>query len=120
MNKEEITVHQLNNAMAQFRNLNEDQQKAVTKQVLERMVDQELLVQKAIEKKLDRDPRIMQAIEASKRQILSQAYIDQLTQQAQKPTTEEVKKFYDARPELFSDRKIYRLQELAIPQAAAR
>jgi EpsD family peptidyl-prolyl cis-trans isomerase len=115
VNKEEITVHQLNNAMAQFRNLSPEQQKAVAKQVLERMVDQELLVQRAIEKKLDRDPRIMQAMEASRRQILSQAYLDQLAQQIQKPGADEVKKFYDARPELFAERRIYRLQELAIP-----
>ncbi len=115
VNKEEITVHQLNTAMAQFRNLSPEQQKAVTKQVLERMVDQELLVQKAIEKKLDREPRIMQAMEASKRQILSQAYLDQLTQQLSKPGAEEVRKFYESRPDLFAERRIYRLQELAIP-----
>jgi len=116
VNKEEITVHQLNNQLAQFRNLAPEQQKAATKQILERMIDQELLVQKAIEKKLDRDPRIMQAIEANRRQILSQAYLEQLTQQATKPTADEIKKFYAERPELFSERKIYRLQELAIPQ----
>jgi len=116
VNKEEITVHQLNSAMAQFRNLNEAQQKAAAKQLLERMVDQELLVQKAVEKKLDRDPRVMQTIEASKRQILSQAYLDQLLQQVAKPNADEVRKFYESRPELFAERKIYRLQELAIPQ----
>lgn len=115
VNKEEITVHQLNNAMAQFRNLSPEQQQAVTKQVLERMVDQELLVQKAMEKKLDRDPRVMQAIEASKRQILSQTYLEQLAQQLPKPGAEEIRKFYESRPDLFAERKIYRLQELAIP-----
>jgi EpsD family peptidyl-prolyl cis-trans isomerase len=115
VNKEEITVHQLNNAMAQLRNLSKEQQEAATRQVLERMVDQELLVQKAMEQKLDRDPRIMQAIEASRRQILSQAYLDRLTGQAAKPGADSVKKFYSERPELFAERKIYRLQELAIP-----
>src|SRR5262245_16258714 len=115
VNKEEITVHQLNGAMAQFRNLSADQQKALTKQVLERMIDQELLIQKAIEKKLDRDPRVMQAIEASKRQILSQAYLDNLAAQASRPSAEEIRKFYGERPELFAERKIYRLQELAVP-----
>ena len=118
VNQEEITVHQLNNAMAQFRNLNPEQQKAVTKQVLERMIDQELLVQKAIERKLDRDPRVMQSIEASKRQILSQAYLEQLSAQAQRPSADEIRKFYAERPELFAERRIYRLQELAIPARA--
>jgi EpsD family peptidyl-prolyl cis-trans isomerase len=118
VNKEEITVHQLNNAMAQFRNLSPEQQQAVTKQVLERMVDQELLVQRALEKKLDREPRVMQSIEASKRQILSQAYLEQLSAQAPRPSAEEIRKFYGERPELFAERKIYRLQELAIPARA--
>ena len=119
VNKEEITVHQLYNAVAQFRSLDPKQQKAVTKQVLERMVDQELLVQKALEKKLDGDPRVMQGIEGSKRQILSQAYVDQLTHQLQKPSADEIKKFYDARPELFAGGAIYRLEELAIPNRPA-
>jgi EpsD family peptidyl-prolyl cis-trans isomerase len=118
VNQEEITVHQLNNAMAQFRNLNPEQQKAVTKQVLERMIDQELLVQKAMERKLDREPRVMQSIEASKRQILSQAYLEQLSAQTQRPSADEIRKFYGERPELFAERRIYRLQELAIPARA--
>ena len=118
VNQEEITVHQLNNAMAQFRNLNPEQQKAVTRQVLERMIDQELLVQKAIERKLDREPRVMQSIEASRRQILSQAYVEQLSAQVQRPSADEITKFYGERPELFAERKIYRLQELAIPARA--
>jgi EpsD family peptidyl-prolyl cis-trans isomerase len=115
VNKEEITVHQLNNQLAQLRNLSADQQKQATRQVLERMIDQELLVQKALERKLDRDPRTMQAIESSRRQILAQAYLEQLAQQAGRPTPEEVKRFYAERPELFAERRIYRLQELAIP-----
>lgn len=118
VNREEITVHQLNNAMAQFRNLNPEQQKAATRQVLERMIDQELLVQKAIERKLDREPRVMQSIEASRRQILSQAYVEQLSAQVQRPSADEITKFYGERPELFAERKIYRLQELAIPARA--
>ncbi len=115
VNKEEITVHQLNSQLAQLRNLSAEQQQQATRQVLERMIDQELLVQKALERKLDRDPRIMQAIESSRRQILVQAYLEQLAQQAGRPTPEEVKKFYSERPELFAERRIYRLQELAIP-----
>jgi len=115
VNQDAITVQQLNNAMAQFRNLSPEQQKAASRQVLERMIDQELLVQKAMERKLDRDPRVMQSIEASKRQILSQAYLEQLSAQVQRPSADEVKKWYGERPELFAERKIYRLQELAIP-----
>ncbi|MCZ7562786.1 MAG: EpsD family peptidyl-prolyl cis-trans isomerase [Burkholderiales bacterium] len=114
VNKEEITVHQLNNEMARLRGLTEEQRKGATKQVLDRLVDQELLVQRAMERKLDRDPRVMQTIEASKRQILAQAYLESVTAEASRPTAEEVRKFYADHPELFAQRKLYRLQELAI------
>lgn len=114
VNKEEITVHQLNNEMARLRGLSEEQRKEATKQVLDRLVEQELLVQRAMERKLDRDPRIMQAIESSRRQILAQAFLESVTAQAARPSADEVKKFYAEHPELFSARKLYRLQELAV------
>jgi EpsD family peptidyl-prolyl cis-trans isomerase len=114
VNKGEITVHQINAQLTQLRNLNADQQKQATRQVLERLIDQELLVQKAVENKLDRDPRVLQMVEASRRQILSQAYVDQLTQSAARPSSEEIGKFYAERPELFAERKIYRLQEITV------
>lgn len=115
VNDQEITVHQLNTAMAQVRNLDQSQARQMSEQVLDKLVEQELLVQKALEQKLDRDPRVMQAIEASKRQLLSQAYLEKLTAQAGNPGADEMRKFYVAHPELFAERRIYRLQELAVP-----
>ncbi len=114
VNKESITVPQLNYAMSALRFPSEEERKQASKPVLERLIDQELLAQKATEKKLDRDPRVMQALEASKRQILSQAYIEQLAAQGAKPTPEELRKFYTDHPELFAERRIYRLQEIAV------
>jgi EpsD family peptidyl-prolyl cis-trans isomerase len=114
VNKEAITVQRLESELARLRGLNEESRKSATKQVLERLVDQEVFAQQAMERKLDRDPRVMQAIESSKRQILAQAYLDSVTSKAPPPSADEVMRFYDAHPELFAERKIYRLQELAI------
>lgn len=95
-------------------NIAPEQAKAAGRQILEKLVDQELLVQQAIEKKLDRDPKAMQAIEASRRDILSRAYLEQVAAGSPKPGADETKDFYGKHPELFSERRIYQFQELTI------
>ena len=114
VNKEEITVHQINFVLQQQRGLQQSQAEAASKQILERLIDQELAVQKAEELKLDRDPRVVQQIEAAKREIIARAYVDKTGEAASKPTDAEIKAYYDSKPALFSARRIYSLQEVAI------
>ena len=114
VNKEEITVHQINFVMQQQRGIKPEQAEAASKQILERLIDQELALQKAEELKLDRDPRVVQQIEAARREIIARAYVEKTGEAASKPAPEEVKKYYDAKPALFSARRIYNLQELAV------
>lgn len=114
VNKEEITVHQINQVLAQQRGLPPEQAASASRQVLERIIDQELTVQKAAEQKVDRDPRVVAQIEAARREIISRAYLERIGAGAPKPSAEEIKGYYDAHPNLFKDRKVYLLQELAI------
>ena len=114
VNKEEITVHQINYVLQQQRGLKPEQAEAASKQVLERLIDQELSLQKAAELKLDRDPRVMLQLEAARREILSRAYLDKAGEAASKPTPDEIAKYYEANPALFKERRIYSLQEIAI------
>lgn len=118
VNKEEISVHQINAVLARAGQLPPDQTERASREVLGKLVDQELLVQKAIEKKLDRSPNVMQALEAGRRQILAQAYLEQVTGSVAKPTAEEVKSYFTAHPALFSERRVYRLQEIAVAAEA--
>lgn len=114
VNKEEISVHQINFLLQQQRGLKPEQADAAGRQVLEKLIDQELAVQRAQEMKLDRDPRVVQQIEASRREIVSRAYLEKVAEAAPKPSAEEVKKYYEDMPSLFRGRRIYSIQELAV------
>lgn len=114
VNKDEITFQQINFVLHQQRGLRPEQVDVAGHQILERLIDQQLALQKADDLKLDRDPRVLQQLEASRRDILARAYLDKIGEAAPKPTPAEIKAYYDAKPALFSERRIYSLQEIAI------
>jgi EpsD family peptidyl-prolyl cis-trans isomerase len=114
VNKEELTVHQINFLLSQQRGLRPDQTEAVSRQMLERLIDQELAIQKAGEQKLDRDVRVVAQLEAARREIISRAYFERVGEAAPKPSTEDIKKYYDENPALFAERRVYQLQEIAV------
>ena len=114
VNGDEISVHQINNAIARSSAIAPDEAKQAAAETLERIIDQELLVQKALANKLDRDPQVMQAIEDAKRQILAQAYVQRVVAASSTENSEEIRKFYQDNPALFERRRIYRVHELAV------
>lgn len=118
VNSGEISVHQVNYVLQRQPGLKPEQAQAVGRRVLDGLVDQELAVQQAIEQKLDRDPRIVSAVEASRRDILARAYADRVAEAAAAPTPEDIKAYYDSKPALFSKRRIYGLQEFNIEASA--
>ena len=114
VNKSEITVHQINFVLEQQPGLKPEQAEAASKQALERLIDQELAMQKAEDLKLDRDPRTVQLLEAARRQVISKAYVDRISAGAEKPSAEAVAQYYEGKPALFKERRVYSLQEIGI------
>jgi len=114
VNKEELSVHQLNHLLQRQQGLRPEQLEPASRQMLERLIDQELALQKAEELKIDRDPAVVQAIAVARREIVSRAYLDRVSDTASRPTPNEVKKYFDETPALFKERRIYKLQELSI------
>jgi EpsD family peptidyl-prolyl cis-trans isomerase len=114
VNKQAISAPQIDFVLQQQRGLKPEQATAASKQVLERLIDQELTLQKAAELKLDREPRIVQQIEAARREVVSRAYLERAGEAAAKPTPEELKQYYEDKPALFKDRRIFSLQEITI------
>lgn len=113
VNGDEITVHQLNDRLSQIQLPPNVDPAAARKQVLEALIDEQLLVQKAMADKLDRDPQVLQAIERNKRQILAQAAIEHLPAKTDIPP-DETAKFYAANPDLFEKRRIYTFHQFLL------
>ena len=114
VNKEEITVHQINFLMSQRAAVPPEQAASASRQALEQLIDQELEIQQAQDKKLDRQPAVVQQIEAARREIIAHAYVDKIGAGAPKPTPAEIAAYYQAHPELFGQRRLYGLQEVNI------
>jgi EpsD family peptidyl-prolyl cis-trans isomerase len=92
-------------------------------QALEKVIDRELLVQKALAARLDRDPQVLESLENARRQVLAQAYLERAASAAagsSRPGEREaeVRAFYQENPALFAERRVYRLRELAVSAPA--
>jgi EpsD family peptidyl-prolyl cis-trans isomerase len=116
---EEISVHQINQVLSHT-NTNgatPEAVKAMSRDILEKLIDQQLAVDQATENKLHRSPEVVAQIEAAKRDILARAYIQSLTSGLSKPSPEELKKYYAEHPQLFSERRVFNVQEIVAPVA---
>ena len=114
VNADEITVHQVNNILARVKNVTPEAAPQAKREILGKLIDQQLAKQQAIAKKLDRSPSVVQALESARNEILARAYIEQIAAVQSKPTPEEVKKYYDDHPFLFAERRIFNLEEIVV------
>lgn len=114
VNDDEITVHQLNNAIAKLPAIPPENLASVRMDLLNKLVNEQLAVQQAMEHKLDRSAEVMMQIEAAKREILTKAYLKEVISKLPKVNPDEAKQFYNSHPELFAERKVYNLQQITI------
>lgn len=80
-------------------------------ETLDRLIDQELLAQRAQEMNLDKDPTVMAEMEAVRHHILAQAYVNR-GMRVVEPTADEINRYYQDHPGLFEQRRVYYFQEL--------
>ena len=99
VNGSEITVRQLGTGSAPAK-----------AGALDRIIDRELLVQQALHAGLERDPAVRDAIDASRRQILAQAWLDKVAA-GKTVSRDEIHAFYAENPALFAERRVYRVRE---------
>lgn len=113
---EEISVHQINQVLSRTPPpADADAAKRVSREVLERLIDQQLAVSQAMDAELHRTPDVVAQMEAARREILARAYAQKVAATVAKPTPEQVRQYFDDNPALFSERRIYNVQELIVP-----
>ncbi|MRX19232.1 peptidyl-prolyl cis-trans isomerase, EpsD family, partial [Pseudoduganella sp. FT9W] len=115
VNGEEITALQLNEELQRSGvSAEQAQQPAVTKQLLENLVDRQLVINEAVKEKVDRDPQVVRAIERAKALLIAQAYMQKKVGAVTKPTPAEVAAYYSEHPVFFAQRKIFDMRQLII------
>jgi EpsD family peptidyl-prolyl cis-trans isomerase len=110
----EITVLQLNEEL-QRAGVPAPQQKDASKQLLQALIDRQLLDNAAEKEKLDRDPKVMQAVDRARALIVAQAYMAKKLGNPVQPSNSEVENYFNQHPEFFSNRKAFAMNELVIP-----
>lgn len=119
VNNDEITLRQVEYVLAHLPE-GQREDEALVGKIMEQFVDQQLLLQKALENRLDQDSHVMLALEQTRRQILAQAYLDRVSAAADAPAEDEIRAYYRGHPELFAQRRIYRLQQIVASKALSR
>lgn len=111
---DEISIHQVNNLLARIPGVTPENLDKARREVLDRLVDQQLAVRKAVELKLDRSPQVLMAVESARREVLARAFLDQMLSRQPQVDESLAKQYFADHPELFAQRRVYELQELAI------
>ncbi|VXB20905.1 EpsD family peptidyl-prolyl cis-trans isomerase [Massilia sp. 9I] len=113
VNGEEITVLQLNEELQRL-GVPAPQQQTAGKQVVQALIDRELLESEAAKEKLDRDPKVMQAIERARSLIIAQAYMQKRLGEPVRPAPAEIEDYFNKNPQFFANRKQFAMNELIL------
>lgn len=119
VNRGEISVHQVQAVLQrQSRQGPGAQPEQATRRALDLLVEQELAAQAGRAADLDKDPRVVQALEGAARELVARAYQDRTAANVTGPTSDEIDRYYQQHPQLFAQRRLYVLRETAIDPSA--
>lgn len=111
---------ELNLALSGLGALSEAQAAEAKIRLLQALIDQRLVAQAAKKSGLDKAPEVAIAIEQASRQTLVEAYAERSFRDVANPSETEITEYYNQHPELFSQRRIYRIQELELTLEPSR
>ena len=114
VNGAEISVYQINQALSQTPGVTEANVGKARKEILDRLIVQQLAVAKATDAKLDRTPEVVMALDAARRDVLARAYMDQVAGSAANVDKSDIRKYFDDHPDLFAQRRLYSLTDIAL------
>jgi len=89
-------------------------QDAAGKQLLQALIDRQLLQEAAAKEHLDRDPKVMQAVDRARALIVAQAYLQKHIGNVETPSAADIDAYYKAHPGFFAGRKQIAMNELLL------
>jgi peptidyl-prolyl cis-trans isomerase C len=108
----EITVSQLSQAL-HARGLDNTNATA-TREAVDSLINEQILVDSATSNKLDRDPAVVQALERARRQVLARAYVERMVFPTEAISAAEQVEFYKKHPELFEHRRMFQVTTFSV------
>ena len=113
VNTDEVTVHQVSYVLARSGGIAAESAPKAKRDALEGLITQQLAIQQAVEAGLDRSPKVLQDMEAARREILARAYRDRVVADLPAPEPRELDEYYAANPSLFAERRLFHIEEIA-------
>lgn len=114
VNGADITIQLINQVLSHTPGITVENTEKARKEILDRLILQELAVSKATESKLEQTPEVIMALEASRRDILARAYLNKVAGSADNIDKAEATRYFNEHPELFSQRRIYSLRDISL------
>jgi peptidyl-prolyl cis-trans isomerase C len=112
VNDAEITASQLRTALAAKGEVAPTAEAA--QQALDGLVNEQLLVDAALASSLDRDPAVVQALEAARRQVLARAFLDRAVFTKEEISAADQTAYFKRNPALFAQRRLYQIAAFTV------
>jgi peptidyl-prolyl cis-trans isomerase C len=112
VNDAEITASQLRTALAAKGEVAPTAEAA--QQALDGLVNEQLLVDAALASSLDRDPAVVQALEAARRQVLARAFLDRAVFTKEEISATDQTAYFKRNPALFAQRRLYQIAAFTV------
>ena len=120
VNRSDISIHQVQAVLSRQPRLVATAGETSAARVLEALIDQELAAQAARDQGLERDPNVIQSLQATQREVLARAHQERIAANAPGVTSDEIDRYFDSKPALFAQRRLYILQETAVGASEAQ
>jgi EpsD family peptidyl-prolyl cis-trans isomerase len=82
--------------------------------MLDQLVNQQLFADAAKQAGMEKQPEVIAALRQAERKVLASQYAQGLVKDLPKPDAKAVAAYYDAHPDAFQKRRIYKLREIVI------
>ncbi|MHB1216277.1 MAG: EpsD family peptidyl-prolyl cis-trans isomerase [Thiobacillus sp.] len=111
---DKISETELNLAISRLGALNGMQAAEAKSRLLQALIDQRLVAHAAKNAGLDKIAAVNIAMAQASRQVLAEAYVERNFKNVAKPSETEIAEYYSQHPELFSQRRVFKIQELEL------